>query len=80
VDGFIVQSEIVRQDLVKWFPECRKRQVLYVPHPIYDTYSGSDLSKAEARDKLKRPHDEKLLLFFGLVRHYKGLDILLELS
>lgn len=78
VDAFIVQSEIVRQDLYKWFPEAQNRPVVYVPHPIYDTYSGSDLIREEARARLNRPASEKLLLFFGLVRHYKGLDTLIE--
>jgi D-inositol-3-phosphate glycosyltransferase len=78
VDGFIVQSEVVRQDLYKWFPRAKRRQVIFVPHPIYDSYSGSDLSREEARARLHRPSGEKLLLFFGLVRRYKGLDTLLE--
>lgn len=78
VDGFIVQSEVVREDLFKWFPEAKDQQVVYVPHPIYDSYSGSEMSREEARAKLGRPAGEKLLLFFGLVRHYKGLDTLLE--
>ena len=78
VDGFIVQSDIVKQDLYNWFPEARNRKVAYVPHPIYDSYSGSDVSREEARNRLNRPATEKLLLFFGLVRQYKGLDILLE--
>jgi glycosyltransferase involved in cell wall biosynthesis len=78
VDGFIVQAEVVRQDLFKWFPQAKNKPVVYVPHPIYDTYSGSELSREEARARLNRPTAEKLLLFFGLVRRYKGLDILLE--
>jgi glycosyltransferase involved in cell wall biosynthesis len=78
VDGFIAQSDVVRQDLFTWFPEAKERAVVCVPHPIYDTYTGAEMSRAEAREKLGRPKAEKLLLFFGLVRHYKGLDILLE--
>ncbi|MGZ4037374.1 MAG: glycosyltransferase family 4 protein, partial [Bacteroidia bacterium] len=50
---------------------------IYSPHPMYETY-GKAVNKAEARQKLGLNPEDKLLLFFGLIRHYKGLDILLE--
>ncbi len=78
VDAFIVQSEVVRRDLLRWFPEAERRRIALVPHPIYDCYSHVEMSREEARRKLGISRDKKLLLFFGLVRHYKGLDILLE--
>jgi D-inositol-3-phosphate glycosyltransferase len=50
---------------------------VYSPHPMYETY-GAIVSKKEAREKLNLDQEDKLILFFGLIRHYKGLDILLE--
>ncbi|MCX6640093.1 MAG: glycosyltransferase [bacterium] len=78
VDGFIAQSEVVLTDLYRWFPEAKKRRVNLVAHPIYDCYSDTAGSKAEARGRLNLDPKGKLLLFFGLVRRYKGLDILLR--
>lgn len=77
VDGFIVQSDVVRRDLNEWFPEAGERQMKYVAHPVYDCYSEADISPREARTKLGLQPDSKILLFFGLVRRYKGLDVLL---
>lgn len=78
VRAFIVQSEVVRQELFRWFPEAKARKVELAPHPIYDCYASTDLSQAQARQKLGLGPQGKLLLFFGLVRRYKGLDVLLE--
>jgi glycosyltransferase involved in cell wall biosynthesis len=78
VDGFIVQSEAVRKDLETWFPESKNRKVVFVPHPVYDCYGETGMSREEARVRLGVPKQGKLILFFGLVRHYKGLDILLK--
>jgi len=78
VDGFVVQSETVRQDLMRWFPEARRRTVVYVPHPIYDQYSDERLPPEEARRRLGLKPEGNLILFFGLVRRYKGLDTLIE--
>ena len=78
VDAFIVQSEVVRQDLQNWFPESRRREVRYITHPIYDCYSDTGLSRDDALKALGIDPVKKSLLFFGLVRQYKGLDILLE--
>lgn len=78
VDGFMVQSETVKQDLFAWFPPAHQKEVVFVPHPIYDCYPGAELSREEACRKLNVDPSLKLLLFFGLVRHYKGLDILLK--
>ena len=78
VDAFIVQSDVVRQDLLRWFPEAKRREVKFVHHPIYDCYTDTNLSREKARQKLGLKAEGKLLLFFGLVRHYKGLDVLIE--
>lgn len=48
-----------------------------VPHPLYDNF-GEKISKDEAKKKLEIDNGQKLLLFFGFIRTYKGLDILLN--
>lgn len=73
VDGFIVMSKSVRDDLLRIRPAARYR---LVPHPIYDVF-GSRQPKSEARAALNLP-DGPLALFFGYVRPYKGLDLLLK--
>ena len=47
-------------------------------HPVYSQFPRSGLGKSEVRDKLGLPVGEPLALFFGFVRPYNGLDILLE--
>ena len=54
------------------------RRVIRLFHPVYDQYLGTGLSRKQAREKLGIKPGEKALLFFGLVRDYKGLDILTE--
>ncbi len=72
--GFITMSEKVLQDIALFSNTANK---VYSPHPMYETY-GPLISKIEARKKLGIQEDEKIILFFGLIRHYKGLDILIE--
>lgn len=74
IDAYIVQSHAVRDDLLSLAPGA---SFLEVPHPVYDQF-GSRVPKAEARAKLGLDPAEPLLLFFGFVRRYKGLDILLD--
>lgn len=73
-DGFIALSEPVKSDLKSIVPD---KSVLVSPHPIYDHYE-TKLDKKEARKQLGLSSDKKTLLFFGLIREYKGLDILLK--
>ncbi|MBL7796650.1 MAG: glycosyltransferase [Saprospiraceae bacterium] len=51
--------------------------VRFAPHPLYDTY-GEPVGKAVARRELGVPEGVPLVLFFGFIRAYKGLDLLLE--
>jgi glycosyltransferase involved in cell wall biosynthesis len=75
VDAFITMSEKVLADL-RLFNTAHKPAKM-VPHPLYDNF-GPPIAQAEARRKLGIPADVPLLLFFGFVRKYKGLDILLD--
>ena len=72
-DGFIVQSRAVERDLLTQFPGARYE---YVPHPVYHGF-GSAVSPGEARLRLGISA-QHVLLFFGYVRKYKGLDVLLD--
>ena len=74
VDAFIVMSEKVLNDL-KTFDD--QKPVRLVNHPLYDNF-GEKISKSEARKALRLDSDEKIILFFGFIRKYKGLDILLD--
>ncbi len=72
-DFFIVQSDAVERDLKSFLPSARHRKI---PHPIYEIF-GKGLEKREARRRLGM-EDERVMLFFGYVRRYKGLHLLLE--
>jgi len=74
VDAFITMSEKVMNDL-RSFTGIKPARL--VPHPLYDNF-GEKVSKEEAREKLKMKNEESIILFFGFIRKYKGLDILLN--
>jgi glycosyltransferase involved in cell wall biosynthesis len=71
-DAYIVMSESVEADLDRLAPGALRRRV---PHPVYSQYA-STLTREEARAPLGLQGD--VVLFFGFVRHYKGLDTLLD--
>lgn len=74
VDGFVAMSKSVLGDL-ETFDSTRPK--LYCPHPLYDNF-GSVVPKEEAKKRLGLEISEKYVLFFGFIRDYKGLDLLLE--
>ena len=73
VDGFIVQSGAVEKDLSQFWPGARFKNV---PHPVYNIF-GESLPKEVARKQLNI-EKKNILLFFGYVRKYKGLNVLLD--
>lgn len=73
-DAFVTMSEKVMNDLRLF--ENKKPAVL-TSHPLYDNF-GPLIPKDEARRHLGLPETGKLILFFGFIRKYKGLDLLLE--
>jgi glycosyltransferase involved in cell wall biosynthesis len=77
-DDFVVMSKSVGEE-IKQFLRGRvgERQVRFAPHPIYDTY-GAAIEKTAARQALNLPENAPIVLFFGFIRKYKGLDLLLE--
>jgi glycosyltransferase involved in cell wall biosynthesis len=74
VDAFVVMSRSVEEDMKKFVRA--DQPVRFIPHPIYDNY-GLPIAKDESRKKLGLDSDGKYLLFFGFIRDYKGLDLLL---
>jgi glycosyltransferase involved in cell wall biosynthesis len=73
-DAFICMSESVQRDLLSYLPNAKN---ILTPHPVYDNFGAKvEREKALARFGLK-PED-KVILFFGFIRQYKGLDILLN--
>ncbi len=73
-DDFVVMSRSVGEE-IRYF--TASKAVRFAPHPIYDNY-GDSLPMADARRELGIPTEVPLLLFFGFIRAYKGLDLLLE--
>ncbi len=73
IDAFVTMSEKVLLDL-KTFTNKPSTQIV---HPLYDNF-GEAIDKKEARRILGLNEDENIILFFGFIRHYKGLDILLH--
>lgn len=73
-DAFITMSRKVMDDLVAFGNNKPARQVT---HPLYDNF-GEPVAKQDARARLGIDTGQKLLLFFGFIRKYKGLDLLLE--
>lgn len=74
VDAFIAMSDSVYNDLSQ-FDQQKPR--LLNPHPLFDNY-GAAIDKIEAKQKLNLDLPKNYILFFGLIRDYKGLDILLN--
>ena len=74
VHGFIAQSRSVLEDLNKFDSSKPK---IFSPHPLYDNF-GPAVSKTEAIEKLGLAINGQYILFFGFIRDYKGLDILLH--
>jgi D-inositol-3-phosphate glycosyltransferase len=74
--GFIVQMEAERRRLLELLPKAGP--IVISPHPLYDQFLEYRLPKAEARQRLGLPEGEPVVLFFGIVRPYKGLRYLVE--
>jgi glycosyltransferase involved in cell wall biosynthesis len=71
--AFVTMSEKVLDDLRKFTDKPAK----LVHHPLYDNF-GEAISKIEARNVLGLNQNDKIILFFGFIRQYKGLDLLLK--
>ena len=74
MDGFVVMSKSVGEEIRRF---QQVKPVSYRPHPIYDIY-GAKRTREQALAALRLDPSFSYLLFFGFVRDYKGLDLLLE--
>lgn len=74
VDGYIAMSHEVFDDIGKLVKAPNRR---FTPHPVYDHY-GEIISRGQALQDLGLDPHFRYLLFFGFIRDYKGLDLLLE--
>lgn len=72
-DAFVTMSEKVLTDLRKF----SNKPAQLIQHPLYDNF-GEPISKSEARKFLGLDQSQKIILFFGFIRQYKGLDLLLK--
>ena len=73
-DAFVTMSEKVLNDLRSFEKD---KPAIQVPHPLYDNF-GEKVSKEKARRRLQLPVTDKIIVFFGFIRRYKGLDMLLQ--
>lgn len=73
-DGFVTLCDAVGNDLLSLKPDAR---FIVSPHPLYSHF-GEKMPKEKAEDLLGLKHGMKNILFFGLIREYKGLDILIR--
>ncbi len=74
VDAFVAMSNSVLQDLSA-FNASKPR--LFNPHPLFDNF-GEAVTKTEAYEKLGLEINTEYILFFGFIRDYKGLDLILH--
>jgi len=75
VDGFVTMSEQVRRDLLDF--GVAENRITFCPHPLYDNF-GEQVDRDVARRQLGLDGEQLLVLFFGFIRDYKGLDLLIQ--
>ncbi len=73
--AFVCMTKKVLDDLISF--SVKAEQIRLVQHPLYDNF-GDKMAMSEARKQLKLPEDGKIVLFFGFIRDYKGLDLLIQ--
>ncbi len=75
-DYLITLSDTVYQSVFKVLPQFPKENVIPLHHPNYDFYQQTEIDVPALKRKFGIK--DKAILFFGYIKHYKGLDILLE--
>ena len=79
VDGLILHSERNRRRLLELLPGLDPGRVYHIPHGNYAHFGELELEQREARVRLGLPVEGRMVLFFGAIRPYKGLDLFLRL-
>jgi glycosyltransferase involved in cell wall biosynthesis len=74
VDAYIAMSQSVYDDIVRFAPQKAKK---LSPHPLFDNF-GDKLHKEDALQRLGLDKQYIYFLFFGFIRSYKGLDLLID--
>jgi len=74
-DAFIVQSPEEKMRLLDLIQEA---QISVAELPVFNMFSNDRIPKSQARKRLELPEEVPIILFFGIVRKYKGLKYLLE--
>jgi len=74
MDGFVALSKSVLDDVASLDKDNKPK--VFTPHPLYDHF-GEIMDRSEAAKHLNLAPNYRYLLFFGLVRAYKGLDLLI---
>ena len=75
MDGFVAMANAVADDVRKL--DKKGRPIKLSPHPVYDRYGSIDIKENACRELNLNP-ETKYILFFGFIRRYKGLDLLME--
>ncbi len=74
IDGIVAMSKSVYNDILL-FRKDIPREIC--PHPLFDNF-GEKVDREKALEKLKLDKNQRYILFFGFIRDYKGLDLLLK--
>ena len=75
MDGFVVHAKREAHELRKLIPKSKQITLF---HPVYDIFPNQDLPKKEARASLGLRDDDRVVLYFGIIRSYKGVEVLLR--
>jgi D-inositol-3-phosphate glycosyltransferase len=76
--GLILHSELNRRRLREMVPDLEDQRLHVVPHGNSEQFRYLETSREEARRRLDLPQDAAIALFFGSIRPYKGLDLLIQ--
>jgi glycosyltransferase involved in cell wall biosynthesis len=76
-DYFTVGNDLEKKKLIKYF-EIPESKIDIIPHGIYNLFDRNLYTQAMARGYLDIPRNKKVVLFFGFLREYKGLDYLIK--
>ena len=75
MDGFVVHAHQEQAEINKLLGNT---PTINLFHPIYDIFPGEDIPRSTARKKLGFRDEDRVILYFGLIRPYKGVEVLLD--